>query len=180
MTAIVQEGDPALRKVAAEVPLGEIESAAIKKVIADMRRTLSSAKDGVGLAAPQIGVPLRIFIVSEKMFEPDFAEEQTRWENAPETGHLVFINPVLARVSKKLVTMEEGCLSTRHRFGIIERAAKATVTAYDETGKKFTRSASGLLAEIFQHEIDHLNGILFVDKARDVREVKPEHRHAKS
>ena len=69
--------------------------------------------------------------------------------------------------------MEEGCLSVRWLYGEVKRATKATVTAYDITGKKFTRSSSGLLAQIFQHEIDHLDGILFTDKTKELKEYQP-------
>ena len=76
-------------------------------------------------------------------------------------------------LSKKRQILDEGCLSVRPLFGKVERSEKATVTAYDENGKKFTRGGSGLLAQIFQHEIDHLNGILFIDKATDLKEQPP-------
>ena len=71
--------------------------------------------------------------------------------------------------------MEEGCLSVRYLYGKVVRSQKATVAAYDASGRKFTKGASGIVAQIFQHEVDHLNGILFIDKARSVEEVIPEH-----
>ena len=67
----------------------------------------------------------------------------------------------------------EGCLSVRWLYGKVSRATRASVRAYDEHGEPFTRGASGLLAEIFQHEVDHLDGILFIDKARDIRDIPP-------
>ena len=70
--------------------------------------------------------------------------------------------------------VDEGCLSVRWLYGKVERAEKITVRAYDENGKPFTMGASGLLAQAFQHEIDHLNGILFIDKATDLKEMIPE------
>ncbi len=75
--------------------------------------------------------------------------------------------------------LDEGCLSVRFLYGKIKRSEKATVTAYDETGKKFSYSGTGLMAQIFQHETDHLNGILFIDTAKDVEELTPEKRAAR-
>ncbi len=86
---------------------------------------------------------------------------------------LVCINPTLIKLSKQKKKVPEGCLSVRWLYGNVLRAEKATVEAYDEHGKKFTRGGSGLLAQIFQHETDHLNGILFIDTAEDVEEMKP-------
>ena len=86
---------------------------------------------------------------------------------------LILINPKISRLSRKKEWIPEGCLSVRPLYGKTFRSKKATVTAYDENGKKFTRGASGLLAQIFQHETDHLNGILFIDHAKDVKEEIP-------
>ena len=73
--------------------------------------------------------------------------------------------------------MEEGCLSVRYLYGKVSRGLKATIEAHDENGKKFERGGTGLLAQIFQHEVDHLNGILFIDKTKYVEEILPkQHR----
>ena len=72
--------------------------------------------------------------------------------------------------------MDEGCLSVRWWYGGVERAEKTTIHAYDESGARFTRGASGLLAQIFQHETDHLDGVLFTDKAKGLREELPENK----
>ncbi|MBI1975790.1 MAG: peptide deformylase [Candidatus Vogelbacteria bacterium] len=170
---IVQEGDPVLRQTAKEVPIAQISRVEIQSVLQDMRLSLNAARDGVGLAAPQIGIPLRIFIVSSKILAAETADSPP----LRDTQDIVFVNPKITRLSKKTIELEEGCLSTRNRFGKIIRSERATVTAYDENGKRFTRSAGGLLAEIFQHEIDHLNGVLFIDKARDIHVIVPEESH---
>ncbi len=160
---IVSEGNPVLRTPADDVPLSEIQSAPIKKVIADMKKALRSQSDGVGLAAPQIGIPLRIFIVSQKVF------------NDTATDDFVCINPKIVKYSKEKKWMEgEGCLSVRWVYGKVERSTKVTLRAYNEKGELFERGASGLLAHIFQHEVDHLDGILFIDKAKDLEEADPE------
>ncbi len=75
--------------------------------------------------------------------------------------------------------MPEGCLSVRWFYGEVERSTNATIEAYDENAKKFTRGAGGLLAQIFQHETDHLNGILFIDKAKNIVDMPPEKSNEK-
>jgi len=164
---IVQKNNPILRQKAKEVPQKEITSGKIKVILRQMRQALDGEKDGVAIAAPQIEVPLRIFIISRKVLGT---------KEKPAAKDLVFINPSITKLSKKKESLEEGCLSVRWLYGIVHRAHKATVRAYDEKGKAFTRGASGLLAQIFQHETDHLDGILFIDKAKNLRELPPEKR----
>lgn len=165
---IVQQGDPVLRELAQTVPLKDIPTPKIQNIIADMKAALESQKDGVAIAAPQIGIPLRIFVVSGMILKK---VEETRY---PAGDDLVFINPTITKLSKKKTELEEGCLSVRWLYGKIKRSAQATIEAYDEHGQKFTRGASGLLAQVFQHETDHLDGVLFIDKAYDVEEILPE------
>lgn len=174
MAKIVQKEDPILRKVAKEVPLEDIGKDKLNKVIAEMALTLDKCEDGVALAAPQIGESLRIFIVSPKAFSLGQEEqaEPTELKEKKESNKLVYINPVIVKKSVKKVTLDEGCLSVRNIFGKIKRHEKVTVSAYDELGNKFSRGATGLLAEIFQHETDHLNGILFIDSAKDLIRVE--------
>ena len=165
MVKIVQQEAAVLRQQAQEVPVGKIVSPEIKKVLKAMSAALAKEEDGVAIAAPQIGVSMRIFVVSGRLI----TEEGEKLKD-----DLIFINPVIKSASKKKVAMDEGCLSVRWLYGKVKRADKATVEAYDEQGKKFTRHGSGLWAQIFQHEIDHLDGILFIDKAKDLTEMKPE------
>lgn len=145
-----------------------------------MKIALEKEEDGVAIAAPQIGVPLRIFVVSHRVFEMSTTPSgpapvpQTSEPKKIQAEDMVFINPEVIKVSRKKAWMSEGCLSVRWYYGEVARADKATVRAYDENGKLFTRGGSGLLAQIFQHEIDHLNGILFIDSARHVEKVTKE------
>jgi peptide deformylase len=178
MVEIVQNGDNVLRKISRDVPISTITKPKISKIIKEMSDALNSQYDGVAIAAPQIGVSLRIFVVSGKVFDEDFIRGET-----PNTLHnkfkttkpnLVFINPVFKRTSKDRKLMTEGCLSVRPLYGKVRRATRATVEAYNEHGVKFTMEGSGLLAHIFQHEIDHLEGILFIDKAKDIQEILAE------
>jgi peptide deformylase len=176
MKTILQKEEKVLRKIAKEIPLSDITSSKIKKILKEMSESLASQHDGVAIAAPQIGYSLRIFVVSGKIFEKDFMEN--RANNIPNTKteqknilkDLVFINPKISRLSREKEWLPEGCLSVRPLYGKTFRSKKATATAYDENGKKFTRGASGLLAQIFQHETDHLDGILFIDHAKDIKE----------
>lgn len=168
MVHIVQHGDPVLRELAQTVPVKDIKSEKIQKILQDMKEALASQKDGVAIAAPQIGIPLRIFVVSGTILK------NVNKEKYPDGQDMVFINPDILKLSKKKVELEEGCLSVRWLYGKIKRSTQATIKAYNERGEKIERGASGLLAQIFQHETDHLNGVLFIDKAYDVEEIMPE------
>lgn len=166
-----KNGNPILREFAEPVPLEEIKSEKIKKIIECMKNSLAREEEGVAIAAPQIGVLLRIFVVSKKVFQLLDSSKIGKGELAD----LVFINPEIVKLSKVKEVMEEGCLSVKDYYGKIKRATKATVKAYDEKGNAFERGGGRLLAQIFQHEIDHLNGILFTDTAKDVQKIeKPE------
>ncbi len=174
MKKILQKEEKVLRKIAKEVPLEQIASTKIKKILAEMSQSLRSQGDGVAIAAPQIGYSLRIFVVSGRIFLKDFGKQELQEEslaelNNAEVEDVVFINPKISKLSRDKEWMPEGCLSVRPLYGKTWRSKKATVTAYDEKGKKFTRGGSGLLAQIFQHETDHLNGILFIDHAKDIK-----------
>ena len=163
MSKLVAQNHPALHTIADEVPQDEITSARIKKILKDMRTALDaynvSGFNGVAIAAPQIGVSLRIFLVhststdkKEKGLIPD----------------LVAINPKIIKLSKKKHVVGEGCLSVGDEYGAVKRSTHATIRAFDADGNEYERGASGLLAQIFQHEVDHLDGILFVDRAEKI------------
>ncbi|HEY4477541.1 MAG TPA: peptide deformylase [Candidatus Paceibacterota bacterium] len=170
---IVQAGDPVLRGTAKAVAKKDIGSAKINKIIARMKKALAAEDFGVAIAAPQIGEPLRIFVIAGKAFEPVLKEDQKPLDGGPKQSTLpdhVFINPELARLSKKKKEMSEGCLSVRGKYGTVMRHEKATVKALDENGKPFIYNSSGLIGHIFQHECDHLDGILYTDKALRLEE----------
>lgn len=175
---ILQKEEPVLRKIAEEVPINKIGSVKIKRILREMRLALDSQEDGVAIAAPQIGYSLRIFVVAGKIFDRNFITNENDYQKESaevskkkkkEFPHLVFINPEITRLSRDKEWMPEGCLSVRPLYGKTYRSKKATVKAYDEFGKKFERGGTGLLAQIFQHETDHLNGILFIDHAKEVK-----------
>lgn len=175
MTKLVPQSHPALHAIAEEVPLEDITSARIRKVLKDMRAALSLYKGGeftgVAIAAPQIGVPVRIFLIEDAGRAPANKQEK----GIPRLPSLVAINPRIIKLSKKKTLAYEGCLSIEDSYSAVCRSTHATIRAYDEYGTEYERGASGLLAQIFQHEIDHLDGILFLDRAEEVikKEMAP-------
>jgi peptide deformylase len=175
MKKILQKEEKVLRQTVKDVDLAKIKSSKIQKIIKEMSSALKSQSDGVAIAAPQIGYPLSIFVISGKIFHKDFRKEEelSKVPNKDIPADLVFINPKISKLSKEKEWMMEGCLSVRWLYGKTNRSKKATITAYDKTGKKFTRGASGLLAQIFQHETDHLKGVLFIDHAKEIIEELP-------
>ena len=170
MLTIVQKDNPVLREKAKTVSKDMFKTPALKKIIKDMREALASQDDGVALAAPQIALSLRIFVLSGKVFEMINPDEAAKIG----TSDIAFINPKIVKISRDKKLLEEGCLSVRHLYGKIKRSTKARVRAQNENGETFEMSGSGLLAQIFQHETDHLDGVLFIDKAKDLKEIKPE------
>ncbi len=164
---IVQIGDPVLRAVAKPVSTKDIGAPKLAAVIKKMKALLHKEEFGVAIAAPQIGESLRLFIIAGKVFAPEGDKEGTFEETPPDK---VFINPTLERLSRAKKEMTEGCLSVRNQYGSVVRHTKATVRALDEKGKPFIYHGSGLVGHIFQHEVDHLDGMLYVDKAVSIEQ----------
>lgn len=150
---IVQEGDPALRKKAE--PVKDPKTPEIQKLIADMVLTMK-ATNGIGLAAPQVGRSLRFFTVSveDKIY--------------------IFINPEIKDLSTDKIPFEEGCLSVQKIWGPVVRSKKLVIKALNENGQPVKIRAKGLLARVIQHEMDHLNGVLFIDKAEKLYKIEEE------
>lgn len=142
---IVKEGDPLLRQKSE--PVGQVTKR-IRKLIKDMLETMNSA-DGVGLAAPQVGISQRIIVV-------DVGE-----------GPVALINPEIEEASGKELDVE-GCLSIPGTFGYVERAQQVTVAGLNESGRSVRIRAEGLFARALQHEVDHLEGVLFIDRAVEI------------
>ena len=166
MKEIVQDGHPVLRGEAQEVPKEMFGTPELATMLRDMEEALDAEADGVALAAPQIALPYRIFIVRfDRMNGPTD-------ETIPsEVG--VFINPEFVNASRRREVVDEGCLSVRGKYGKTVRHERATVRACDAQGRPFERGGGGLLAQAYQHEIDHLDGILFIDHAQDVVTLPP-------
>lgn len=183
---IVQQPNKVLRKKSISVDIGDIKSARIQKLIAAMRYTLAHTENGVGLAAPQVGESLRIFLASEEAKMINNREHLTKSRQRIDTDekksrdwhYYVYINPMIKKISRRSLDDAEGCLSVKEKFGIVKRAEKITVEAYDEKGVKFVRGASRFFARVLQHELDHLEGVLFIDKAELLEPAPPRVAHA--
>lgn len=143
---ILHEPHPILRQRAKEIAVTQRNMTELQTLAESMVETMKKAP-GVGLAAPQIGKSMRLIVV----------------ERTPEP--LVLINPEIVSHSLRKHTLEEGCLSVPGKYGLIKRWRSVKVRAQTLDGKPFTLEAKGFLAQIFQHEIDHLNGVLYIDKA---------------
>ncbi|MGB3922105.1 MAG: peptide deformylase [Minisyncoccia bacterium] len=167
---ILDKDAPVLRKVAKEVSPKEIGLKKTREIIERMKDALYGEEDGVAIAAPQLGESLRIFMVRGDVL---FFAKGKKPPPGEKVADLVFINPEILNSSKKKKKVEEGCLSIRWLYGKVSRSEKITIGAYNNKGVWVERGASGLLAQIFQHEIDHLDGTLFTDKAEGLRNIPP-------
>jgi len=148
--------DPVLKQKAKKV---HAIGGSIKKLIRDMLETMHAEPGRVGLAAPQVGIPLRVIVIG-----------------MPEEEDLVLINPEIVRRRGERI-IDEGCLSVPGYFGQIKRAESITAKGRDRDGKEVRLKAEGLLAQALEHEIDHLNGTLYIDhpEVREtLRKIEPE------
>lgn len=179
MREIVQDGAPVLREVAKPVAEALFGSPELAALLADMEAALDREPDGVALAAPQVGTSLRVFIVRMDRVEPPPMPPGGIGDAplpAREAIIETYINPDIVKTSRKRTRSDEGCLSVRGIYGTTNRHERVTLRAERPDGSRFTRGAGGLLAQIFEHEVDHLNGILFTDGAEQVVEVRPHER----
>ncbi len=175
---IAKVGDPVLQKKAHAIPLEEIRTPRIKNILQSMRRAMRKAH-GIGIAAPQIGLSLRIFLVGDLGNERTRKDEENmRLPHGAEKAYpRIYINPWLLAMEGELLPLEEGCLSVPGLYGRVPRRERVRIEAYDTHGRKFTLDAQNSLAHVIQHEMDHLEGILFVDKALETF-VPPERTSA--
>ena len=164
MTDITQTGAVVLRARAAEVPAEEIRSPEFQALVARMVDAMRKAP-GVGLAAPQLGVSKRVFVVEDKA---ELQASLTPFELAERervpVPLRVFVNPVVTPVGEEKVTFFEGCLSVAGFAGMVSRYREVEVSALDEKGAPVTWRVRGWPARILQHELDHLEGVLYVDR----------------
>lgn len=153
---IVTDPHSILRAKAKPVPEKQIVDTQFQAIIADMRATLDATPHGIGLAAPQIGHSWRIFIVKIPEYQG------------------VFVNPEVMETGVRTGILEEGCLSVPLIYGAVVRPKTIKIKTYDENGKQFKLRAKALLARVIQHELDHLDGKLFIDKAERTYKQKIE------
>ena len=146
---VVQYDTQTIRQPSLDWPLADVPSQRLARLIKDLKDTMRE-ENGVGIAAPQIGVNVRVIIVETKQ------------------GPYVVINPKILRRSWRRESGEEGCLSVRGVFGLIKRSRQVLVRGLDEHGRPVDYRAQGLLARIFQHEVDHLAGTLIIDRLEKI------------
>jgi peptide deformylase len=151
---IVTDGHPTLRRVAKKVRLEELADPLFQQLLDDMFETMYEAP-GIGLAAPQIDVSKRVFVV-------DLQDEEELY------GPYVVVNPKFTLTEGEVASIE-GCLSVPGMIGDLTRFERVVCAGYDRHGKKIELEGTGLFGRCLQHEMDHLNGILYVDKAQNVR-----------
>ena len=187
---IVTAPNPVLREKAKRVKSITLE---VQRLIDDMVETMRQAP-GVGLAAPQVGVSQRVIVVEVAEGSEDGGGERSATEAAGEpaakaaaeptaprpTKLYALVNPEITRHSGELEPGTEGCLSIPGYLGEVERFSWATVKAKDRHGKPFKLKVRGWPARVFQHEIDHLDGVLFIDRAKRLWKVEPEEEQAAS
>jgi peptide deformylase len=163
---ILLAGEPILRQKSKKI---KTFGPSLEALVTDMVDTMRAA-DGLGLAAPQIGVPLRMIVIEMQPLRDENGNEI-------EPARLyVYCNPEITEASGE-EEGEEGCLSVPGYVGVVRRATHVTVKGQDAKGRKIRTKAEGLLARAFQHEIDHLNGILFIDRVESsekLRRVMPQ------
>lgn len=166
MNDIVQDGAPVLRDIAKPLPEELFGSGKLTRIISDMEKALDAEIEGVALAGPQMDIPYRMFIVRKDRTLPAAqVPEGTPIPPPPPAEVDVYINPEIVKTSRKRAKVDEGCLSVRGVYGTTKRHERVTIRARREDGTLFERGGGGIMAQIFEHEIDHLNGILFIDHA---------------
>ena len=178
---IVQAGDPVLRQVARPLSAKEIGSREIRELIESMKETMRDAP-GVGLAAPQVGHSLQLAVIEDR---PEYTKDASveviaERERKPVPFHVI-INPRLTLLDEPSVEFFEGCLSVSGFMAVVPRARRVRVECLDEHGKNKVIEARGWYARILQHEIDHLNGTLYLDRmhTRTLSTLENYNRHWK-
>ncbi|KAL6144802.1 hypothetical protein ACLB2K_055492 [Fragaria x ananassa] len=161
---IVKAGDPVLHEPARDVEVEDIGSERIQKIIDDMVKVMRKAP-GVGLAAPQIGVPLRIIVLEDTKEYISYApKNEIKVQDRRPFDLLVIINPKLQKKSNRTAVFFEGCLSVDGFRAVVERYLDVEVSGFDRDGQPIKIDASGWQARILQHECDHMEGTIYVDK----------------
>jgi len=155
---IVQIGHPALRQRAREVPNEQFDTPELRRICADLVETMRAA-NGAGLAAPQVDIPMRIFAVE--------VGDNPRYPYKPRLGLRVLVNPVVRPVSEETYQSYEGCLSIPDLRGLLTRHTEVDVTYLDPDGSEHVERFGGPSAGTMQHELDHLDGVLFPDRVHD-------------
>jgi peptide deformylase len=163
---IVQAGDPVLRKKSRQLTREDFTSAQIQQLIDLMRTTMREAP-GVGLAAPQIGQSIQLAVIEDRAtYISDLSADELEERQRAAIPFHVIINPRLSIVGNSTAQFFEGCLSVEGYQAVVDRALNVRVECLNERGEAVTINAQGWYARILQHEIDHLNGTLYVDRMK--------------
>lgn len=157
---IIKMGNPILRTKAKELSVDEIKSPEIKQLISDMWETMEHA-GGIGLAAPQIALPVQLTVIR-------VPRESERYPDSEESDEYIIFNPKITYLTEETHGFWEGCLSVPGLRGYVERPKKIKVDYLDENAMAKTIELEGFLATVFQHELDHLIGKLYVDRMKDI------------
>lgn len=157
---VLRLGDPVLRKISQAITEDETKTKEFKKLIKDMFDTMKF-ENGVGLAAPQIGVLKRLVVVG--------VENSERYPGTPDIEERILINPVITALAPPGAGFWEGCLSVPGMRGLVERPNKIKIEWYDEKWNHHSEIVEGYRAIVFQHECDHLDGVLYVDRLKDIK-----------
>lgn len=157
---IAHIGNPVLRERAREVTREELSSAATQSFIDDLIETMRDA-NGAGIAATQVHLPIRIFVVE--------VQDNPRYPYKPNIPLTVLVNPVIEPLTTDTFENYEGCLSVPNLRGVVDRHTEIRLTGWDREGRAVDRVVRGLTAGTFQHEKDHLDGTLFIDRVKDPR-----------
>lgn len=162
----MQAGDPVLRQAARPLSVRQITSGEIQELIENMREAMRHAP-GVGLAAPQIGISLQLAVIEDREeYHKDVTPQQlAERERRPVAFHAI-INPNITSLDEETAEFHEGCLSLPGYSAIVTRSRKVLVECLDERGRPRAIEASGWYARILQHEIDHLQGTLYIDRMK--------------
>lgn len=162
---VARMGHPVLRAKALPVPPGQILAPSVQRLINDMFETMHEYS-GIGLAAPQVHEGLRIFVAGIRDATPGEVVDED--DDMP---FLTLINPEITLISEPVSDGWEGCLSIPDIRGLVPRATEIRVKAYDRTGARLSFVAKGLSARVIQHETDHLNGVLFLDRMKSLESL---------
>ena len=158
---VLKMGHPILRQVASEVTVDEIKNEAMTSFISDMIETMEE-QQGIGLAAPQIGISKKIAIIQVPI-------DSDRYPEAEESPLYVLFNPVIKILDEEKIGCWEGCLSVPNLKGYVERPAKIEINYLDQKAQPQSFIAEDFLSIVFQHELDHLDGILYIDKLKSTQ-----------
>lgn len=167
---IARMGHPVLRAKARALHPSEIRTPKIQQLVDDMFETMKEYQ-GVGLAAPQVHESLRLFVAGFPPVRDDGVDDRDSDDDGEDVPVMALINPEIEAAGGSVVEDWEGCLSIPDVRGRVPRATQITVRAYDRFGKKIEIHASGFTARVIQHETDHLDGVLFVDRMKTLQSL---------